>query len=75
MFGPKVRSRQKKRLYNRVVGNALFERATVVVATSESERAELIEGGIPAEKVVLRRNGIELSEFQTWLDKYSLTGS
>lgn len=65
MFGPKVRSRQKKRLYNRVVGNALFEEASVVVATSETERAELIEGGIPAEKVVLRRNGIDLSEFRT----------
>ncbi|MGI9165266.1 MAG: glycosyltransferase, partial [Pyrinomonadaceae bacterium] len=65
MFGPKVRSRKKKRLYSRVVGNALVEGASVVVATSESERAELIEGGIPAEKVFLRRNGIELSEFQT----------
>ena len=65
MFGPKVRSRQKKRLYNRVIGNALFEGATVVVATSESERLELIEGGIPAEKVVLRRNGIDLSDFKT----------
>jgi glycosyltransferase involved in cell wall biosynthesis len=65
MFGPKVRSRQKKRFYNRVIGNTLFEGATVVVATSESERVELIEGGIPSEKVVLRRNGIDLSEFQT----------
>ena len=65
MFGPKIRSKQKKRLYNRLVGNALFDGATVVVATSEGERAELIEGGIQTERVVLRRNGIELSEFQS----------
>jgi glycosyltransferase involved in cell wall biosynthesis len=65
MFGPKVRSRQKKRLYGRLVGEALFEGAAVVVATSEAERRELIEGGINAEKIVLRRNGLDLDEFQT----------
>ncbi len=64
MFGPKVRSQQKKRLYGRLVGDALFEGAAVVLATSEAERQELIEGGINPEKIVLRRNGLDLSEFQ-----------
>src|SRR6185436_4492523 len=57
MFGPKMRSQHKKRLYNQVVGNTLIEGAQCVVATSERERGELIEGDIPAAKVILRRNG------------------
>jgi len=65
MFGPKVRSQQKKRLYRKLVGNALFGGAKAIIATSETEREELIDGGIPAEKIVLRRNGIDLSEFES----------
>jgi len=65
MFGPKVRSQNKKRLYRKLVGNALFAGAGVVVANSVTERDELIAGGIAAEKIVLRRNGIDLAEFQT----------
>jgi glycosyltransferase involved in cell wall biosynthesis len=65
MFGPKVRSQQKKRFYRKVVGNTLFANAKFIIATSETERAELIKGGIAAEKIVIRRNGIDLAEFQT----------
>ncbi len=65
MFGPKVRSRQKKIVYRKVVGNALFKGAKAIIATSETEREELIDGGIPAESIVLRRNGIDLSEFES----------
>jgi glycosyltransferase involved in cell wall biosynthesis len=65
MFHPKVRSQRKKRLYHRLLGNALVKGARFLIATSEKERAELIEGGIAAEKVVLRRNGIDLSQFRT----------
>ncbi len=63
MFGPKIRSRHKKRLYRSLVGNALFNGAQAIIATSETERNELIDGGIPATKVVLRRNGIDPAEF------------
>jgi glycosyltransferase involved in cell wall biosynthesis len=63
MFGPKIRSQKKKQLYNKLVGDALFERARVVIATSETERNELISGGVDVEKIVLRRNGIDQSEF------------
>lgn len=65
MFGPKVRSPHKKRLYRKIVGNTLFAGANAIIATSETERDELIEGGIAAEKIVLRRNGIELREFES----------
>ena len=63
MFGPKIRSRQKKRLYRRLIGNTLFMGAQAIIATSETERDELLEGGIPEDKLVLRRNGIDLNEF------------
>jgi glycosyltransferase involved in cell wall biosynthesis len=65
MFGPKVRSHKKKRLYGRFVGKPLFQGARAVIATSETEREELIEGGIATEKIVLRRNGLDLNEFKT----------
>lgn len=65
MFGPKVRSRGKKRLYRKLLGNALFKGAAAIIATAENERDELIDGGIPHGKIVLRRNGIDLSEFQS----------
>ncbi|MBC8029369.1 MAG: glycosyltransferase [Pyrinomonadaceae bacterium] len=65
MFGSKVRSRQKKRLYRKLVGDSLFKGANAIIATSETERDELIEGGIAAAKIVLRRNGIDLSEFES----------
>jgi len=65
MFGPKIRSRQKKRLYRTLIGNALFMGGQAIIATSETEREELREGGISSDKLVLRRNGIDLSEFNS----------
>jgi glycosyltransferase involved in cell wall biosynthesis len=65
MFGPKVRSERKKNLYRKLIGNALFTGAQVVVATSETERAELIAGGMDESKILLRRNGINIDEFKT----------
>jgi glycosyltransferase involved in cell wall biosynthesis len=64
MFGPKVRSERKKNLYRKLVGNSLFTGAQVVIATSETERAELIAGGMNEAKILLRRNGINLDDFQ-----------
>jgi glycosyltransferase involved in cell wall biosynthesis len=40
-------------------GGELMAEANAVVATSEQEVAELTAGGIPKEKIVLRRTGIE----------------
>src|SRR6266851_937781 len=64
MFGPKVRSERKKNLYRKLIGNALFTGAQVIVATSETERAELIAGGIDEGKLLQRRNGINLDDFK-----------
>ncbi|HXM35269.1 MAG TPA: glycosyltransferase [Pyrinomonadaceae bacterium] len=65
MFQPKMRSLQKKRLYHALIGDALFGGAGMVIATSETERQELILGGIADEKIALRRNGLDLDEFQS----------
>jgi len=58
MFVPIVRSFQLKRLYHRLFGHTLLQNAAAVIATAEQEKAELIAGGIPADKIVLRRNGV-----------------
>jgi glycosyltransferase involved in cell wall biosynthesis len=59
MFRPIVRSIALKRVYQRLFGNTLIRGARRIVATSVQEQNELVEGGVPAEKVVIRRNGIE----------------
>jgi glycosyltransferase involved in cell wall biosynthesis len=72
MFGPKVRSERKKNLYRKLIGNSLFTGAQVVVATSETERAELIAGGMDEATILLRRNGINLDDFETLPERGSL---
>jgi glycosyltransferase involved in cell wall biosynthesis len=59
MFVPIVRSVFLKRLYHRYYGRELLSGASRIIATSEQERAELQAGGIPGEKIILRRNGVE----------------
>jgi len=58
MFVPIVRSLFLKRTYHRLMGHRLLEGATAVIVTSEQEKAELIGGGMPIEKIILRRNGV-----------------
>ncbi|HEV7968240.1 MAG TPA: glycosyltransferase [Candidatus Acidoferrales bacterium] len=60
MFLPIVRSIWMKRLYHDAFGGRLLEGASRVVATSERERQEFLEGGIEEAKIVVRRNGIEI---------------
>jgi len=59
MFVPIVRSLPMKRIYHFLFGRLLFEGARAVIATSEQEAEELAAGGIPREKIVMRRNGVE----------------
>jgi glycosyltransferase involved in cell wall biosynthesis len=59
MFVPLVRSLWLKRMYHRVYGCEMFAGASAIIATAEQEQCELIGGGIPKEKIVLRRNGVE----------------
>jgi glycosyltransferase involved in cell wall biosynthesis len=60
MFVPIVRSLWMKRLYHDMLGGRLLEGASRVIATSEQEQRELLEGGIPGGKALVRRNGIEV---------------
>ena len=59
MFVPRVRNLWLKRMYHRFPGREMLVGASAIVATAEQEKAELIAGGIPKEKIVLRRNGVE----------------
>jgi len=59
MFRPIVRNIALKRLYRRLFGDSVLGKARRIIATSEQERAELVEGNIPASQIVLRRNGID----------------
>jgi glycosyltransferase involved in cell wall biosynthesis len=60
MFLPIVRSLWMKRLYHDAFGGRLLQGASRVIATSEQERQEFLEGGIADAKIVVRRNGIEI---------------
>ena len=59
MFVPIVRNLLLKRLYHLLWGRKLLEGASTLIATSGQETEELIAGGVPRNKVVLRRNGVE----------------
>jgi glycosyltransferase involved in cell wall biosynthesis len=62
MYLPIVRALPLKRAYHKLLGNRLTGGAKFLIATSEQEREELIAGGIPASKIVVRRNGVDLPE-------------
>jgi glycosyltransferase involved in cell wall biosynthesis len=59
MFRPIVRSLRVKRIYHRLMGDRLVRGARYVIATSESEKLELLAGGLSKAAVVVRRNGID----------------
>jgi glycosyltransferase involved in cell wall biosynthesis len=60
MFLPIVRSFWLKRMYHRLLGRVMFQGSRFLVATSDRELSELTSAGLPAAKIVLRRNGVEL---------------
>ncbi len=60
MFVPIVRNLWLKGLYHAVWGKRLLEGASAVIATSSQEAEELVAGGVPRTRVVLRRNGVEV---------------
>ena len=59
MFVPIVRNLWLKRMYHAVWGRQLLEGASALIATSEQEAKELVDGGLSRARVVLRRNGVE----------------
>ncbi len=62
MFRPIVRNIPLKKIYRRLMGDSLVLGADRVIATAEQEQRELIEERVPANKVIIRRNGIEAPE-------------
>ncbi len=60
MFLPIVRSLWKKRVYQSLFGRTMLDGARFLIATSEQEADELVSGGIPREKIFLRRNGVDV---------------
>jgi glycosyltransferase involved in cell wall biosynthesis len=64
MFIPIVRSFTKKKIYDLLWGQKLTSGAARVIATSQSEREELVQSGIPPEKIVVRRNGLDPADFE-----------
>jgi glycosyltransferase involved in cell wall biosynthesis len=60
MYRPIVRSLRLKRIYLNLLGHRFIEGGRYLVATSEQEKRELIDGGIDAARIEVRRNGAEL---------------
>jgi glycosyltransferase involved in cell wall biosynthesis len=59
MYRPIDRSIRLKLLWRHSIGNAFWRCAAQIVATSEMERQELVEDGVPPGRVVIRYNGID----------------
>ena len=58
MYRPIDRSIRMKNIWHRTVGDAFWQNAAKVIATSELEEQELMEDGVPQKKIVMRYNGI-----------------
>jgi glycosyltransferase involved in cell wall biosynthesis len=65
MFRPIVRNVVLKSVYRQLFGEFVANGAAQLVATSLQEQRELIEEGIAAEKITIRRNGIDLPTLST----------
>lgn len=59
MYRPIDRSVGLKMLWRRTAGRAFWNSAARIIATSEMEERELLEDGVPRDKLVVRYNGIE----------------
>jgi glycosyltransferase involved in cell wall biosynthesis len=65
MFRPIVRNVVLKSVYRQLFGESVARGPAQLVATSLQEQRELIEEGIAAEKITIRRNGIDLPTLST----------
>lgn len=65
MYRPIDRSLALKRLWHRLFGHRMVGHAWRMIVTSELERGDLVEGGVPAACISLRYNPIDLAEYQT----------
>jgi len=60
MYRPMVRNLALKWLYRRAFGESVLGGAVRVMATSVQEQKELIEEAVAPDKIIVRRNGVEL---------------
>jgi glycosyltransferase involved in cell wall biosynthesis len=65
MYRPIDRSLALKRLWHRLFGRRMIGHAWQIIVTSELEREDLLEGGVPPERIRLRYNPIDLAEYRT----------
>jgi glycosyltransferase involved in cell wall biosynthesis len=63
MTKPIDRSLGLKRVWHRIFGSPMIRNAAMVIATSRQEEREILETGIPRNKVALRYNGVDLEEY------------
>jgi glycosyltransferase involved in cell wall biosynthesis len=63
MHRPMDRGFRLKRLWCRSLGRAYWRGAARIVATSELESQELLEDGVPSEKMILRYNGVDARSY------------
>jgi glycosyltransferase involved in cell wall biosynthesis len=62
MFVPIVRNFLLKRMYHLALGQRMLRGSSTIIATSPQELAELASSGQPPEKIVVRRNGVEVPD-------------
>jgi glycosyltransferase involved in cell wall biosynthesis len=69
MYRPIDRSFMVKRMWHRGLGEKYLTQASLLVATSEIERDELLQAGVPKSKIVVRFNGIDNETFANRPDR------
>ncbi len=60
MFRPIMRNIPLKRLYHSLFDRNFIARARFLIATCSQEKSEFMAAGVPASRIVVRRNGIDL---------------
>jgi len=60
MFVPIVRNFQLKRMYHELLGHSMLAGSRFLIATSSREAGELASTGEGTERIVVRRNGVEV---------------
>jgi glycosyltransferase involved in cell wall biosynthesis len=60
MVVPIVRNFQLKRMYHGILGRPMLNGARFLIATSPQEAADFVSTGTARERVVVRRNGVEV---------------
>ena len=63
MHRRRLRSLKLKAVFDATLGRAVVNGARLLVATSSLEAQELAEDGVPADRIALRPNGLDVAQF------------